>query len=345
MIDIKILVDDKTIIQPRHLGLRKTVNPEADSFDFEIENTRDRYTDIFYQTTGERTAIELQGILQFKGLCDSCEFHYFPESIIFAQGRDYTGLLIDEIITPTLSAKFSGKTASQIVETIAKQYGFKYDITRTTKTGFDEHLYSPGTPVWSAVAELAQKHNFDAYITKEGILIFKERKLSTEVKRVFSFDKKFGTVPTFLHFAQDKTDSLALKLEVIGYDPKAKKRISYLAESPLRNRDNYKILTETRLDLITKSDLRLYAEARLKQYSKDLVTGHLLIPGDPELEPSDCIEFKEMKMSNRYYITEVIHNVSVNGFTTELDFASKEFTEARTQELEFLKPQKPFSFP
>lgn len=345
---IRILLDNIEISKVRRLLIHKTVGFEADFFEFDINNEKDEYTDLFFGTSGEKIEIGIlppdlslrarqsadEAIPVFRGFCDACDFIYIPERIISVKGRDYTGFLIDEIISKELAAKFSGKTASQITKIIADHYSYQSEIKSTSNVYNEEKLYSEGTSVWAVITELATKEGFDAFVTKDKKIVFQPRIIKEDIKRVYSITKQYGQIPAQLEFSQDKTLSLALKVEVIGYNPKAKKRIRYIAESPLRNRPNYKIITHRDYNLTNKEQVRLLAESLLREYSKDLIIGSMTLPVDPGLDPSDCIQIKAVKLANKYYTTDVIHEYSTEGFTTKLQFASKALTEARTVEQE-----------
>ena len=330
--EIKIILDDKEITKARRLRIEKNTTAEADIFEFEIDNHKDRYTEIFYGTSGELIEIEIVGTVCFRGFVDAAGFSYVPEQVIDVTGRDFTGLLIDEIVSKDLARRFSGKTGSQIVEQIAKYYGFTSEVDATRNVCYEEKLYAEGTSVWEVVRTLNEKEGFDAYVTKDKKIIFKLRKISSQVKRVFALNKKEGIVPAELHIDQDKTLSLALKVRVIGYSERAKRRISYTAESTMRNRPNYKIVTVRDFTLKNKPEVKTRAEALLRDYSRELMIGTLSYPVDPEMEPGDAIEIKGIELTDIFYVTDVIHNKEISGFTTELKFASEVLTEAKTVE-------------
>lgn len=330
--EVNIILDDKEITKVRRLRVEKNTSVEADMFEFDIDNCRDRYTKIFYETSGELIEVKITGEICFRGFVDTAGFSYVPEQVINVAGRDYTGLLIDEIVSKMLAGKFSGKTASQIIEQIAKHYGYTSEVDATRSVWYKEKLYAEGTSVWEVVRTLTEKEGFDAYVTKDKKIIFKKREIPTQVKRVFALDKKEGIVPAELKFDQDKTLSLALKVKVIGYSPGAKTRISYTAESSRRSRTSYKLITVRDLTLRNKAEVKARAEALLRDYSKDLTTGSLLYPVDSQMEPGDAIEIKGVELADMFYVTNVIHNKELSGFTTGLDFASKILTEAKTVE-------------
>lgn len=330
--EIRIILDDKEITKVRRLRIEKNTAAEADIFEFEIDNHKDRYTVIFYDTSGELIEIEIVGTVCFRGFVDAVGFSYVPEQVINVTGRDYTGLLIDEIVSKDLARRFSGKTGSQIVEQIAKYYGFTSEVDVTRNKWYEEKLYAEGTSVWEVVRTLTEKEGFDAYVTKDKKIIFKLRKIPSQIKRVFALNKKEGIVPAELHIDQDKTLSLALKVKVIGYSQRGKRRISYTAESSRRTRSSYKLVTVRDFTLKSKPEVKARAEALLRNYSRELMTGVLSYPVDPEVNPGDAIEIKGIELADIFYVTDVIHNKELSGFTTELKFASKVLTEAKTIE-------------
>ncbi len=329
--DIRILLDDKEITRVQSLHIGKNTRAEANDFNFTIENGGDRYTDIFYQASGELIQVKIIGTVCFRGFVDTADFPYIPQEMITVSGRDYTGLLIDQIISSELAIYFTGKTASQIVGIIADKYGFKKDLEATANTYLDDKLYAGGMPAWDVIRNLAEKEGFDAYVTKDKTVIFKKREIPSNIKRVYSKFVGLGIVPSQLEINQDKTLTLALKVQVIGYHPTLG-RISYIAASNKCNRENYKIITVWDETLKSKKEVAARAEALLRQYSKDLTIGSLTVPVDPDLEPGDGIEIKGIKLAGKYYVTDVDIDYGVDGFLTTVKFASKVLTEAKTVE-------------
>lgn len=332
MDDVRIILDDKEITKVRNLRVERNTHAEADIFEFGIGNERDRYTDIFYETKGELIEIEIIGTVCFRGFADTSDFTYVPEQMINIAGRDYTGLLVDEIVSKNLARRFSGKTASRIIQQIAKYYGFESETDSTKSVYYKEKLYAEGTSVWEVIRTLTEKEGFDAYVTKDKKIIFKKREIPSQVKRIFSLTKGEGLIPSQLTINQDKTLSLALKVKVIGYDPRMKQKIIYTAESSKRTRMSYKLITVRDFSLKSKPEVKARAEALLRDFSKDLTTGSLLYPVDAEVEPGDAIEIKGIGLADRFFVTDVTHNKDLSGFTTELQFASKVLTEAKTVE-------------
>lgn len=330
--DIRILLDDKKITRVQSLHLGKNTRAEANDFNFTIENGGDRYTDIFYQASGELIQVEIIGTICFRGFVDTADFPYIPQEMITVSGRDYTGLLIDQIVSSELAIYFTGKTASQIVGVIADKYGFKKDLEATANTYLEDKLYAGGMPAWDVIRSLAEKEGFDAYVTKDKVVVFKKREISSNIKRVYSPYPKLGIVPSQLEITQDKTLTLALKVQVIGYDPTQKYRISYIAASNKCNRENYKIITVWDETLKSKKEVAARAEALLRQYSNELTTGSLIVPVDTDLEPGDGIEIKGIKLAGKYYVTDADIDYGVQGFLTTVKFASKVLTEAKTVE-------------
>jgi len=330
--DIRILLDDKEITKVQSLHIEKNTQSEANIFNFKIENGSDRYTDIFYQTIGELIEVGISGIVCFRGFVDNAGFTYYPQQMIDIAGRDYTGILIDEIVTSDMAIRFSGKTSSQIVKIIADHYKFETDLQATGNTYLEDKIYAGGSSAWDVIRGLAEKEGVDSYVTKDKKLVFKKREIPAQIKRVYALKPDEGIVPASLNIEQDKTLSSALKVRVISYDPKAKEKIVSTAESSDRKRANYKIVTVHDNTLKSKKEAAARAEALLRQYSKELVTGSLSAPLDPGVDEGDGIEIKGIKLAGKYYVTDVIHDYGVAGKTTEVRFASKVLSEAKTVE-------------
>ena len=316
----------------QRLHIEKNTQSEANIFNFTIENGADRYTNIFYQTIGELIEVGISGIVCFRGFVDNAGFKYIPQQMIEVAGRDHTGLLIDEIVSADLATRFYSKTSSQIIKLICDKYGFEADIETTGSTYLEDKAYAEGSSVWDVVRGLAEKEGVDAYVTKDKRLVFKKREIPTQTKRVYALKPTEGIVPASLDIEQDKTLSSALKVRVIGYDPKAEEKIVSTAESSDRKRANYKIVTVRDNTLGNKKEVTARAEALLRQYSKELVTGSLSTPLDPEVDEGDGIEIKGIELAGQYYVTDVIHDYGVAGKTTELRFSSKVLSEAKTVE-------------
>lgn len=89
---------------------------------------------------------------------------------IVITGRDLTGTLIDNKIAQS----FPDQTASQIVTTLAGQFGLTPQVTATkTPTGsYSNDSYSSSRrdiPVWDYITFLAEQEGFDAFVTGNAL--------------------------------------------------------------------------------------------------------------------------------------------------------------------------------
>lgn len=336
--------DDRDLVveKVRSLRVERTSGLEADIFAFSIPNKNQEYTQAFKSTSGKRVEIRINGQVKFTGFCDSATFQVIPEPLLEVEGRDWTGIAIDEVMTAELAAKLQGKTASGVAIVIAKHLGWTYDVDATTEVYGEYKAFAEGVSLWEAMRDLALKEAFDAYVTPEKKLVFKPRVLPAVATRIYAVPAPSGAfsanaqVPTALSFYQDKTLTLALKVKVIGYDAKAKRRIAYTAESKLRNRPNYRLIEIVDYTLQSAGEVRSRAMAELTQISKGLVAGELLVPVDEGLEPGQAIQISGAgPFSDKYYVTAVVHQQDEAGeFATGARFASKPLMESREMEIE-----------
>jgi len=227
---VSIFLDDLEITSHVSLSIDKNIGFAADEFQFEIENSEERYTDLFYGTAGEKLGIKIAGALTFAGQVDSVSFSVLNPQSISVRGRDYTGRLCDTLVTAALTAKFKGKTDSQIVKLIATDQSYPTDLTDTTKVHSEESLPPVGASLWYVIVELAQRNGFDAWVGPDKTIHWKPRVLSSTPKRVFDVRSLSFRAPSeesrpscSLSFDQDKLLSRGLKVLVIGYDPKTGK--------------------------------------------------------------------------------------------------------------------------
>lgn len=338
---VKVLLDRLEIARVHRLRVERTTGLEADVFEAAVANPAQEYTAAFRETEGKRVELRIRGAVSFTGFCDSAGFPMVPRTLVTVEGRDWTGIAIDEVMDEGLAARLRGKTASQVSAAIAEHFGWASDVDATTRVYGDYKAFVEGLSAWEVIRDLAGKEGFDAYVTPEKVLVFKRRSLPEAASRVFAAPpapgrNPEGQVPSSLEFFQDKTLTLALKVKVIGYDEQAKRRVVYTAESKLRNRPNYRLVTITDLALRSKAEVRARAEAELVAVSKDLTTGELVVPVDEELAPGQAIAVRgcgrkeDGGFDDRYFVTSVVHQQEPDGeFTSSVRFASKPLVTSR----------------
>lgn len=231
MTPVSIILDDLEITKHVYLTLDKNIGFAADEFEFEIENSGERYTDLFYDTAGEKLGIKFAGAITFAGQVDSVDFPVLgPRSSVLVRGRDHTGKLCDALVDAALVKRMGGKTSSQIVKLIADSVSFPSDPSDTSQVWSEENLLPEGASLWSVVVDLAKREGFDAWVNPDKTIHFRPRALSSTPKRVYDLVRLRATAHSprgshslSLSFAQDKLLSRGLKVMVIGYDPKTKK--------------------------------------------------------------------------------------------------------------------------
>jgi len=362
---VRISVDELEIVGVRSLTVELSTGVEADMFQAGIPNVGGEYTGLFVRPwemqqtqaptpaerkklfDGQRCEVAISGEVCFRGFVDDARMEEIPTPGIEITGRDYTGLLLDEVVSPALATAVSNVTSSTAVSRIANAFGLTPKVDRTTRVWDENQAFAAGTSVWGVVAELAGKEGFDAYVTREKELVFRKRVMPSVISRTIvvpgengdspSERSTRGTVPIFpeeLEFYTAKTMALGLKVRCTGYDPKANRSIVFTAESPLRNRPNYRVIEVPDRSLRTREQVSAKAWAELLRISKGLVTGRYRGPVDGKLRPGQAIEVRYQKAEGRrqneeplegtYFVTKVKHQLTQDGeFTTEAEFASK----------------------
>jgi hypothetical protein len=345
--DVRVIVDRAEVRSPATLRVERSVGALADEFRVSIPNRGGEHTALFRSTDGKRIDVELGGRVRFRGFCDEARFRALPEPSVELVGRDFSGLLIDEVVSDSLAQAISGGVASTAVTRIARAFGMTADADRTSRVLRSEG-FAPGTSVWAVVSELAEREGFDAYVTPERVLCFKRRVLPSRPSRVVFVPAARGGVavpegavaPTSLEVYTAKTLALGLKVRVTGYDAARSRSISYTAESKKRNRPNYRVVEIVDRGLSTKAAVVARAVAALEEISKGLVTGSYSCAVDGELEPGQAIDLRfgdaaYSALGGVYFVTKVVDELGGDGsFTTDVEFASRPLVDAHTEELE-----------
>lgn len=231
MTPVSILLDDLEITEHVLLTVDKNMGFAADEFEFEIENSGERYTDLFYDTAGEKLGIKFAGAITFAGQVDTVDYGALNPQVLTVRGRDHTGKLCDTLLDQAQIDRFTGKSDSAIVKLIADSVSFPVDLTATSRVWAEQNLFAPGASLWTAVVALAKRNGFDAWVGPDKTIHFRKRELSTTPKRAYDVKRLAGMTvgegrearPCSLTFSQDKLLSRGLKVLVIGYDPKTKK--------------------------------------------------------------------------------------------------------------------------
>ena len=371
---MRVRVDDLEIVGVNSMRVELSTGIEANAFHVRIPNPRGEYTGMFVLPQearqepitdpkersklfdGRKAQIEIAGQVCFRGFCDDVRIEEIPLPSIELTGRDYTGLLIDEVVSPQLSAAVSNVTSSTAVTRIANAFKLTPKVEKTTKIWGENQAFAAGTPVWSVVAELAGKEGFDAYVTRDGELVFRKRVMPAVISKTIvvpalSGGARFlgsprndsgGESAMELEFYTAKTMALGLKVRCTGHDPKANRSIVFTAESPLRNRPNYKVIEILDRTLRTRDLVSARAWAELLRISKGLVAGKWTGPVDGNLRPGDALAVKyegrrtgQEPLAGVYFVTKVTHNLAETGeFTTRAEFASKPLAMGTVEEIQ-----------
>lgn len=331
---VKISVDDLAIGLVASLSVRLSTRPEADSYQATFPNEDDRYTGLLKDTQGRTVRVAIEGDVKLSGICDSATFGYGP-GVIEIAGRDWAGVLVDEVAPESLLGRLKGKRSHEGLRLIASEYGFGLAADTGSWTFPEEQGQQAGTRVWEIVRNYAEMEGFDVWVDPQRVIQFHARTVPGSASRVYRVGGAGpGIRPIAVSLAQDKTLSLALKVRVIGYDSDRGRRIVYTAESPLRNRPNYKLIEVPDYSLTTDAAVRRRAEVLLAAYSMGLVTGEVVVPWSDAPARREAIELVGCAWADRYYVVGLSYELSPGGRVARVSFANRALAYGRDMEIE-----------
>ncbi len=109
---------------------------------------------------------------------------------------------------------YENLTSSEIVKIIAGEFGFEAQIQDTT----EKHTIPQGNKTyWEFLKRLAIKEGVDFFV-KDNIMIFKQRDLSVEAKKLYEYNNGNGNVKSFIPKYEDKGSSNKMSANGIDTD-------------------------------------------------------------------------------------------------------------------------------
>ena len=273
---MKVYFDSYLIENLENATVDITGGFEADYFTVEF-----RYSDLeifkkIWDAKGERVKIEIEGKEVFRGIIDVAEYHPF-EGRIMIEGRDLTALLQDEILGNI--SEIQGKRSHEIVEILGKKVGLKVKAEKGEKVfGLSENkILGENETLWDIIKYFAMEEGFRAYVRRDTLYF------GPAAQKKVRYRFKKGDFETLV-FEQSKTLSLAVKVEVVGYDPEKKRKVIGRAESPLKNRPGTKTIRIREVGIKTKEQAEKRAKAILKDISNKMIRVRCSVKGFVDLD-------------------------------------------------------------
>lgn len=219
---------------------------------------------------------------------------------------------------------------SDIVKEIAGKYGLNTSKVDDSGKKEDKVERKKGEKDYAMLRRIANNLNFEFFVRGDK-LYFRKSNAGKKKKVVFEFQKNLLGFNPRLSMA-----SLVNKVEVSGWDEKAKKKIkeSVTANEVTKSSDTADILkkfikasegtdpkiVETR-SINTRDDAKKKAEVELKKSLNSFIEGSLECVGDPELRAGENIEIKGIGklFSGDYYIKTARHSFDDSGYKATLE--------------------------
>lgn len=332
------------------LSIENTLYLAADSFEATFRN--DQYLSDWFRklqevriylgyvkNPGAWSRAELDHV--FTGRIDGVKPKFGSSMNVHLIGRDYSAPMIDT----EYSVAYAERTSSQIVVMIAEKYGLTPLVTTTTAIA-DRDMFA-NKKEWEVLQALADLEGFVCYVTKDKELYFGPRQEDDE-KVVAELNYRLpGLANTAEIEFDDSLVGVVNKVTVRHWQGQNKK----LIEASAVNEELLKAMggqVKERIFYESKAktyDLaRSYAEKRLKQYSRAVVTATGIYPGNQKMlaekkvKVSGCGRFDEA-----YYIEKATHRLSKSeGYRTTFDITSirPESAEQYRQDLYNYKEKK-----
>jgi len=312
------------------LSLENTLYLAADSFEASFRN--DLYLSDWFRkmqevkiylgyvkSPGGWSATELDHI--FTGRIDGVKPKFGSSMTVQIIGRDYSAPMIDT----EYSVAYADRTSSQIAVILAKKYSLKPLVTTTTAIA-GRDLFADKKE-WEVLQTLADLEGFVCYVTKDKELYFGPRQDSDE-EIVAELNYRAAGLANFTEIEFDDSHVGLINKVTIRHWMGTNKRLIEASAinqallvamgGQIKERIFYEGKAKT-YDLAKE-----YAEKRLKQYSRSVVTATGTCPGNQKLfterrvKVAGCGRFDEI-----YYIEKVTHALNKQeGYQTTFDLTS-----------------------
>ena len=311
------------------LRFENTLYLAADSFEATFRN--DRYLSDWFRKLQEvkiylgyvkNPAAWSKGELEhvFTGRIDGVKPKFGDSMTVQLIGRDYSAPLIDT----AYSTAYAQRTSSQIATILAEKYGLKPMVT-TTPVITDRELLA-NRKEWEALQAMADLEGFVCYVTKDKELYFGPRKEEDEnVVAELNYNVLGISNACEIEF-DDSTVGVVNKVTVRHWGTNKRlieaSAINQQVLDAMGGQVKERVIYESKAK--TYELAKMYAEKRLKELSRVVVTATGNCPGNPKL-----IAEKKVKISGcgrfdgEYYVEKATHSLSKSeGYKISFDVTS-----------------------
>jgi phage protein D len=255
----------------------------------------------------------------FTGRVDGVKPSFGSSMTVQLLGRDYSAPLIDT----EYSVAYAAQTSSQIAAILAGKYGLTPKVTATTVIADKELLADKKE--WEVLQALADLEGFVCYVTKDKELYFGPRQEADEtvVAELYYLVSGANCQIDF----DDSTVGVVNKVTVRHWLGKDKQLIEASAVNQqvltaMGGQVKEKIVYESKAK--TPALAQMYAEKRLKEESRMVVTASGICAGNPKMlaekkvKVTGCGRFNET-----YYLEKITHELNKSaGYKCTFDITS-----------------------
>lgn len=257
----------------------------------------------------------------FTGQVDGVKPKFGNPNTVQLIGRDYSAPMIDT----EYSVAYAERTSSQIAGLLAEKYGLTPLITTTIAIA-DRDLYA-NKKEWEVLQALADLEGFVCYVTKDKELYFGPRREDDEEVVADLNYRAAGLANTAEIDFDDSLVGVVNKVTVRHWLGSNKNLIEASAVNEellaaMAGQVKERVIYERKAK--TYELAQMYAEKRLKELSRSVVTATGIYPGNQKMlaekkvKVSGCGRFDEA-----YYLEKVTHKLSKQeGYKTEFNLTS-----------------------
>lgn len=254
----------------------------------------------------------------FTGRIDGVKPNFSSSLTVSIIGRDYSAPLIDTEYT----VSYAELTSSQIAALLAEKYGLIPVVTETAVV-VDKELVA-NKKEWEVLQALADLEGFVCYVTKDKELYFGPRREEDEEVVAELNYRGAGANCGEIEF-DDSTVGVYNKVTVRHWLGKQLIEASAVNEEVLAamgGQVKERIFYESKAK--TYELAKMYAEKRLKELSRAVVTATGICPGNPKIVAEKKVRISGCgRFDETYYVEKAAHRVSKQeGYRTTFDITS-----------------------
>ncbi|SDI49016.1 phage late control D family protein [Paenibacillus naphthalenovorans] len=307
------------------MRLENTLYFAADSFEIQLNNEnmlsdwlrKEQEVRIylgFVNDPGRWSKQELQHV--FTGKIDGVKPSFAAEKTVQIIGRDYSARYLDT----DSSIAFANQSSDEIAILLANKYGLTPVVTPGVAT-LDKEMFSDKKE-WDILQMLADREGFICYVDKDKQLYFGPRQDETDEAVVHKFSRKRGYENCTLEF-DDSAVGVVNTVTVRHWHKKRLIEASAKDDFLIQQMGQVKERIVYESKATTPELAQTLAQKRLKEWSRQVITGRAWGPLVPELIAERKVATEGCgRFDGDYYIDRVTHSISKMGATSEVDITN-----------------------